>query len=697
MHDLFIRFLHPTLIVLLLVSGILPTSCANNQLSHQPKSIQQMKLLVTPDDPIVVQTLKNILNQPIPEINRSNFYLSLDEYLQDFNRIVDWVGSHVLDVSDQSVQGVPDYWQLPAETLELGTGDCEDYSILLCSLLRAYGVPTDQVYVAVGETSSDQDHAWLVEKYYKGIWRIIDRGNPIFADSLSDTHSTNLCFNEKDGFRGAPALAAGLYEFELSDSYYPLMSASGTGISVAFNGLASITYYSVLKAGQKVSASLEWLQSSVYSTYNPKIIYPWIIYIYDKYGEAVFSWNDTNTKKTVEFTAKTSGVYEIEVVKRDNLPRCARLILNPADWKIQLPTNIFHTPNTDILDVPIPDVPTPTKTTATTTSVPLLSREKLVQYMLDLINKDRTGANIPPVTLGNNSAAQSHAEDMLNNLFYSQWGTDGMNSSMRYTKAGGTGSAYENIYVANISWSGGAVSSFENTILSMLEQAETTLMSQGMFMSGSSGLTPMPVPLTLYQWNKKVNVGIAYNSEYLFLVLQFETENINFNQLPTIQNGILSFSGQNIPGVNIAEWIFVYYNSTPYNLNANQLNNAPWEGSGRFVALISETQSYYSGMSITSSSFQYNNPYAIPEDAPVQTLGSSITMNSQTVQIALLNTYASNWVDQGTTFSITVDLNQIVSRLGSGVYTVVVSGRSTIYEPNGFEIRPLFRYSIFVQ
>jgi predicted transglutaminase-like cysteine proteinase/uncharacterized protein YkwD len=674
---------------------MMPASCVNQKFSNQPSSIQQMELLVTPNDPVVLQTLKTILDQPQPEITEQNFYQLFEVYSHVFNRIVDWVGSHVRDVSDQSVHGVPDYWQLPAETLTLGTGDCEDYAILLCSLLRAYGVPADQVYVAVGQASSKDDHAWVVEKYYKGIWRIIDRGTDIIAHSLSDTYSTDLCFNDNNGFRGAPLEAKGVYTFELSDSFYPVYVASGTGNSANLTGPASITYYRNFKAGQKVTASLEWLPDSVYSTYNSKIIYPWSIYIYDQKGNAVFSLNDSEIKKTVEFTIKTSGIYEIEVVKRDNQPRCAKLMLNPTDWKVQKPSNLLHTPNTDIVEAPKPTVSAQTKLPTVTASIPLLSHEKLAQYMLDLINKDRTDANVQAVILGNNSSAQTHAEDMLNNLYFSQWGTDGTTSNMRYTLAGGTSFIRENEYVAKVSWQGGFDASFENVILSILAQAEISLStSQATFLQNNSA------SVILYKWNKKVNIGIAYNSEYLFLVQQFEGESINFSQLPTIQKGILSFSGLNIPGFKIASSISVYYNPTPSYLTPTQLNNVPWEGSGRIVAMISETQPFNAGL-FSYSSFQYTDPYTVSDDATVPPLGSLTGAVPIQVQMNISRTAASNWVVQGSTFSITADLNQVVSRFGSGVYTIYVSGASMVYTSGTrsvyTDVRSLFSYSIFVK
>ena len=52
-----------------------------------------------------------------------------------------------------------DYWQMPAETLAERTGDCEDASMLLCSILRARLSP-GEVFVTVG-TWQGYGHAWV--------------------------------------------------------------------------------------------------------------------------------------------------------------------------------------------------------------------------------------------------------------------------------------------------------------------------------------------------------------------------------------------------------------------------------------------------------------------------------------------------------------------------------------------------------
>lgn len=102
-------------------------------------------LYITPSDSIIQQTLEIIVNNPL---------------VPDWIEIRDWVANEIEYVSDTSVHGVSDYWQLPRETLSLGTGDCEDFSILLCSLYREIGWNENKVYVVVGEKDG-MYHAWV--------------------------------------------------------------------------------------------------------------------------------------------------------------------------------------------------------------------------------------------------------------------------------------------------------------------------------------------------------------------------------------------------------------------------------------------------------------------------------------------------------------------------------------------------------
>ena len=102
-------------------------------------------LYITPSDSIIQQTLDEIVSNPL---------------VPDWIEIRDWVADEIEYVSDTTPHGVSEYWQLPRETLSLGTGDCEDFSILLCSLYRAIGWNENRVYVVIGENEG-MYHAWV--------------------------------------------------------------------------------------------------------------------------------------------------------------------------------------------------------------------------------------------------------------------------------------------------------------------------------------------------------------------------------------------------------------------------------------------------------------------------------------------------------------------------------------------------------
>jgi predicted transglutaminase-like cysteine proteinase len=105
------------------------------------------RFFVTPQDKSVVELKNQILH---------------DKTVLTPNWIAlrDWVGTNIQYRSDSEIHGKSDFWQFPNETIPLRTGDCEDFSILLCSLLRADGWSPDDVYVMVGKQSI-QYHAWV--------------------------------------------------------------------------------------------------------------------------------------------------------------------------------------------------------------------------------------------------------------------------------------------------------------------------------------------------------------------------------------------------------------------------------------------------------------------------------------------------------------------------------------------------------
>lgn len=69
-----------------------------------------------------------------------------------------------------------DFWQFPRETIEWRKGDCEDQSILLCTMMRAAGVSASNVRVVVGIIYGDGGsggHAW-VEFKMGDTWYVLE-------------------------------------------------------------------------------------------------------------------------------------------------------------------------------------------------------------------------------------------------------------------------------------------------------------------------------------------------------------------------------------------------------------------------------------------------------------------------------------------------------------------------------------------
>jgi predicted transglutaminase-like cysteine proteinase len=92
-----------------------------------------------------------------------------------FDAIRDWVAANIEYKTDEEQWGLDEYWQTPDETLSLQSGDCEDFAILLCTLLRAYGIGEEHIYVAIGVDDEGYGHAFLIEDWYlDGEWRALE-------------------------------------------------------------------------------------------------------------------------------------------------------------------------------------------------------------------------------------------------------------------------------------------------------------------------------------------------------------------------------------------------------------------------------------------------------------------------------------------------------------------------------------------
>lgn len=156
---------------------------------------------------------------------------------------------------------------------------------------------------------------------------------------------------------------------------------------------------------------------------------------------------------------------------------------------------------------------------------PPLNLPTLQQYMLTLINEDRTVAGLGPVSWDPTAslAAQSHAEEMANYSYVSHWNLNGHGPSYRYSQAGGLDAVQENVYVYWHRYVDGRPAPIEDW-KDVIRQAQAELME-----------SPGHRANILSPEHTDVGIGIAYNSESgnVHLTQLFVNHYIQLMPLPT--------------------------------------------------------------------------------------------------------------------------------------------------------------------
>jgi uncharacterized protein YkwD len=277
-------------------------------------------------------------------------------------------------------------------------------------------------------------------------------------------------------------------------------------------------------------------------------------------------------------------------------------------------------------------------------------QEELFQYILGLINTDRKNEGLDPVELGDNPAAQAHAQDMLNNYYISHWGTDGLKPYMRYTQAGGFN--YEQENDAYHGWhdpSDDPSIYAEKDIKSVLYDLEYAMMNY-------DGPSQGHRKNILNRLHKKVNLGIAYDSKRVALVQQFEGDYIEYARPPTLNGNILTLSGRLLEGR--FQSIQICYDEPPQTLSHDDLTN------------------------------RMNGSYSL--GSQVGYIVPPLPRNWYYIRLSPKAVVAYQWkIGSSGQFSFEADISRILSR-GKGVYTIVLVGNIKN------ESRYLTNYSIFV-
>lgn len=88
-----------------------------------------------------------------------------DDERAQLERVNHFINRSVSFVSDQQAWGADDYWATPAQTLNLGQGDCEDFAIAKYFSLVRMGVPSEKLRLTFVKALK-QNQAHMVLAYY---------------------------------------------------------------------------------------------------------------------------------------------------------------------------------------------------------------------------------------------------------------------------------------------------------------------------------------------------------------------------------------------------------------------------------------------------------------------------------------------------------------------------------------------------
>ncbi|MEE9247483.1 MAG: CAP domain-containing protein [Dehalococcoidia bacterium] len=344
-------------------------------------------------------------------------------------------------------------------------------------------------------------------------------------------------------------------------------------------------------------------------------------------------------------------------------------------------TATLATPTPVPISIPTPG-PSPAATPASTPSpLPDQVLSTLVQYMLDLINDDRLEHGLQPVILGTNQAAQQHAEEMLSAGYLAHWGLDGLKPYMRHTLAGGYNYEAENVS-GPYYYSDPDIYRHEN-VLDLLKETQDGLME-----------SPGHRRNILNKWHKSVTIGIAFNESAVSVVQQFEGDYIEFTKLPSIENGVMSFSGSTRGGL-LLKGIQVWYDQEPHSLTLGQLGSTYCYTSGTPIVFLRPPPppgSYYVEDESSYTWRRCPDPYGVPPNTPPPEPSSSppfrVTLSDASGVIPWVD--AEDWTESGASFAVEADISQQIAEHGDGVYTVVIWGTKNS------ESLDLTDYSIFI-
>jgi len=191
--------------------------------------------------------------------------------------------------------------------------------------------------------------------------------------------------------------------------------------------------------------------------------------------------------------------------------------------------------------------------------------EELAQYVLGLINQDRSSLGFQAVSMSVVPSGQQHANSMLFFGYFSHWDTQGLKPYMRYSLLNGTGAVFE-----NVAWQAQSPSRYAS--LNDLKSALVEMNVQMMYDDSS------------FNWEHRSNIldpnhgsvslGISYDEHNIYLVEDFENTFVNLTGPLGLSDDVLRIEGTTLSTLYLTV-AAVYMDATPANISVSALRQDP--------------------------------------------------------------------------------------------------------------------------
>ena len=339
-------------------------------------------------------------------------------------------------------------------------------------------------------------------------------------------------------------------------------------------------------------------------------------------------------------------------------------------------------------------IPSPTLT-PTPNPDPSQRHIELKRDMLNLVNENREWADAPPLVLGDNPAAQLHADESLANCMFGHWDAYGTKPYMRYSAVGGYQGNGENSLGSRY-----CPRPEERYVLTIPEKSVAGAVESWMNSPGHRRAMLDPA-------FKKLNIGLAWSDHSFFAYHHFEGDYVEFDALPAItSDGMLHFVGRTKNGARIEAdddvYVAIHYDPPLKRLTRGQLAQAHCYPNGARVASLRRPLT--GGSSWTNESSEYElssclDPYGIDPDAPAPTSFREVDQiraeakawsaqkEPETVLVPWITATVWKWEDSS--FEVEANIGEVLREHGDGVYTVMINA-SVDGEPEW-----IAQYSIF--